>query len=41
MIAAASAKLLELAPRLLEFRPEVTIGVARNLLVVDGGYLVR
>lgn len=36
MVATATERLLTLLPRLLEFRPEVTIGIARNLLLIDG-----
>ena len=39
VIASANAKLLSQVSRLLEFRPEVTIGIARNVLVVDGHQL--
>jgi len=39
IIAAASEKLLALVPKMLEFRPELTIGIARNVLMVDGKQL--
>lgn len=39
MIAAAAEKLLALLPKLLEFRNEVTIGIARNTLMIEGQQL--
>ena len=39
MIASASEKLIALKERLLEFRQEVTIGIARNTLLIEGNQL--
>ena len=41
VIAAAADKLLRLLPRLLEFRSEITIGIARDTLLVGGQALDR
>jgi len=39
MVATATAKLIDVVPRLLEFRKEITLGIARDVLMVDGGLL--
>ena len=39
VITAAADKLLGLLPKLLEFRPEITIGIARDTLLVGGQVL--
>ena len=39
MIAAAAEKLLILLEKVLEFRPEVSLGIARNTLLLDGKQL--
>jgi len=39
VIAAAAEKLLNLLPKLLEFRSEITIGIARDTLMVEGQVL--
>lgn len=36
LIAAATARLAEVVPQMLEFRPAVTLGVARDTLLVEG-----
>lgn len=39
VITAAAGKLVGLLPKMLEFRPEITIGIARDTLLVDGQVL--
>jgi hypothetical protein len=39
MVATATAKLIDVVPRLLEFRKEITLGIARDALIIDGGLL--
>ncbi len=39
MVATATAKLVDIIPRLLEFRKEITLGVARDALMIEGGLL--
>lgn len=39
LVATAAAKLIDVVPRLLEFRKEITLGVARDALLIDGGLL--
>ena len=39
LVATAAAKLIDVVPRLLEFRKEITLGVACDALLIDGGLL--
>lgn len=39
MVATATAKLVDVIPRLLEFRKEITLGIARDALMLEGGLL--
>jgi hypothetical protein len=39
MVATATAKLIDVVPRLLEFRKEITLGIARDALMIEDGLL--
>jgi hypothetical protein len=39
MVATATAKLIDVVPRLIEFRKEITPGIARDSLMIEDGLL--